>query len=226
MDKNLGRILLYVFGFLALIIFLRFFFWVGRVLIVLATAALAGWLIYQLVNYWLDPDRKKKSKDTLEGEIEQRLAYCKEQWKANQQELESIEGHIEEITDLDPERGLGEKNLSDRKRLLEGFQRELDLREAKAAFFSSAIEKLEKLSHNQRVAKQLEEKRRELEALQENHYEELAELEEIKTQTELDVLHLRTIEELSSRMLISDSRDEAIRLRRELETLTSDLRKL
>lgn len=226
MSKNVTRILLYIGGFIALIVLMRFGAWVIRVLVVLAAAGLAGWLIYQLVQYLLDPSSARRGKQTLEGEIEKRLAYCRTEWEANQKEIKEIENHILEITDMDPEGGMGQKNLSDRDRLLQGFRREWEMRKAKAEFFESAILKLEKLSHNQRVARRLEEKRKTLESLQEEHYEDLADLEDLKTQTELDVLHLRTIEELSSQMMISESRDEALRLRRELETLTSDLRKL
>ncbi len=226
MNKNLSRILLFIGGFLALIILIRLGAWMIRVLVVLATAGLAGWLIYQVVHYFLGSEQRRTGKQTLEGEIEKRLTYCISQREENEAEMQTIQDHILEIIELDAEQGLGEKNTTNRSSLLKGFQRELDLRQAKADFFDSAIEKLERLSHNRKVAKKLEEKKKELEALQENHYEELADLEELKTQTEMDVLHLRTIEELSSQMRSSESRDEAVRLKRELETLTSDLKRL
>jgi len=106
---------------------------------------------------------------------------------------------------------------------LRGFQSELKLRHAKASFYRRCIQKLQHMLHNQEVAESLASKKEELRRLQEERYEDIADLEELKSTIEMDTLHLKTIDELSSRMLESNTLDHALSLKNELEQMTRDL---
>ena len=65
-----------------------------------------------------------------------------------------------------------------------------------------------------------------LQELQENQYEELASMESLKTNLEHEVVYLRTIDQLSLRMLKSQSLQEAESLRLELIEVTNELKNL
>ncbi len=226
MDKTLGRILLIIAGVLLLLALTRML-WAFRVALVGAVVVIAGYLIYSLYMGLSDAQQAKKRANSLAGQIEGRLAYCREQLAESQQEIDRIQGHIREIQGYQSEdTALGEKNTEEQRQLLRGFQSELKLRHAKASFYRRCIQKLEHMLHNQEVAENLASKKEELRRLQEERYEDIADLEELKSTIEMDTMHLKTIDELSSRMLESNSLDHALSLKNELEQMTRDLDEL
>jgi hypothetical protein len=226
MDKTLGRILLIIAGVLLFLALTRML-WAFRVALVGAVVVIAGYLIYSLYMGLSDAQQAKKRANSLAGQIEGRLAYCREQLAESQQEIDRIQGHIREIQGYQSEdTALGEKNTEEQRQLLRGFQSELKLRHAKASFYRRCIQKLEHMLHNQEVAENLASKKEELRRLQEERYEDIADLEELKSTIEMDTMHLKTIDELSSRMLESNSLDHALSLKNELEQMTRDLDEL
>lgn len=226
MDKTLGRILLIIAGVLLLLALTRML-WAFRMALVGAVVVIAGYLIYSLYMGLSDAQQAKKRANSLAGQIEGRLAYCREQLAESQQEIDRIQGHIREIQGYQSEdTALGEKNTEEQRQLLRGFQSELKLRHAKASFYRRCIQKLEHMLHNQEVAENLASKKEELRRLQEERYEDIADLEELKSTIEMDTMHLKTIDELSSRMLESNSLDHALSLKNELEQMTRDLDEL
>mgnify|MGYP006268422707 CR=1 FL=1 len=226
MDKTLGRILLIIAGVLLLLALTRML-WAFRVALVGAVLVIAGYLIYSLYMGLSDTQQAKKRASSLAGQIEGRLAYCREQLAESKKEIDRIQDHIREIQSYQSEdTTLGEKNTEEQRQLLRGFQSELKLRHAKASFYGRCIQKLEHMLHNQEVAENLASKKEELRRLQEERYEDIADLEELKSTIEMDTMHLKTIDELSSRMLESNSLDHALSLKNELEQMTRDLDEL
>lgn len=226
MDKTLGRILLGIAAVLVLLALTRML-WAFRVALVLAVLVIAGYLIYSVYMGLSDAQKAKKRAGSLAGQIEGRLAYCRQELEDSQREIERIQNHIEEIQSYQSaDTALGEKNTQEQRQLLRGFQSELKLRHAKASFYRRCIQKLQHMLHNQEVAESLASKKEELRRLQEERYEDIADLEELKSTIEMDTLHLKTIDELSSRMLESNTLDHALSLKNELEQMTRDLEDL
>ena len=100
------------------------------------------------------------------------------------------------------------------------------LRKTKIVFYQTSKQKLESLLANHLLADKLVDKQRVLQELQENQYEELASMESLKTNLEHEVVYLRTIDQLSLRMLKSQSLQEAESLRLELIEVTNELKNL
>ena len=98
------------------------------------------------------------------------------------------------------------------------------MRETKLGFFSACVQKLEVLLHNHSIARQIVNKKKALEQLKENHYEELAAMEELRTQVEMDTHYLNTIRDLSTQMFLSQTVDDALLLKLELEKMTREMR--
>lgn len=193
-------------------------------LILISLAGLAGWFTWYLL---VKRKEEKAFERTTEGQITRRLAYCREQMRRNQQELEDIENNIRELeTKLDAHPAIAPQNRKETQELIKAFSSEKKLREARIAFFQTCEGKLETLLHNQQLARELADKKKKLKQLRENHFEELADLEELRSNVEMDVLYLDTIEQLSDRMRQSNTVDDAILLSRELEKMTRELEEL
>lgn len=229
-DSHQQRTILYiVLAVLGLFIIVRLpvFGAVFFRLLLLAAIALGVYGLYWLVKYLLDRRNAEAYSRSTEGRIKAKIDYCEGLLEKNRKEMEEIQDNIRDLrskvqatTDIRPQ------NRQESQELLSGFQSELQLRQAKAAFYQRCIRKLESLLRNHQLMTEIEEKKHRLRALQENNYEELAQLEEIKSDLEMDSTYLDTIDELSLKMLESDTVDDAEHLRLELEEMTRELDEL
>ncbi|MCP3928363.1 MAG: hypothetical protein GY705_04610 [Bacteroidetes bacterium] len=109
------------------------------------------------------------------------------------------------------------------ERLIEGFKKELDLRETKINFYETCIHKLKGLLNGQILSKELKEKQKKLKLLREDHQEDMAKMEEMKSDMEFDHFYLDTIDNLSLRMLSSESLADAEQVQLELEEMTREI---
>jgi len=119
-----------------------------------------------------------------------------------------------------------EKNRQKSKRILAGFYKELELRKAKIDFYEICQSKLETLNYNHNFSLELASKQKKLNEFQEDHYEDIANMETFKTDLEYNKHYMETIETLSLKMLESTSLDSAQRLQDELKEITKELKRL
>jgi hypothetical protein len=139
--------------------------------------------------------------------------------------MQDIQANIKELQEEQRkyDQKMATRNWKDLQELIGGFKAEYELRESKSLFFQRCIQKLEHMLDNQRLSKALEDKKSKLQSLQDEHFEGLAKLEELKYDVEMDVFYLDTIESLSQRMLASSTVDDALQLKKELEEMTREL---
>ena len=160
----------------------------------------------------------------MQGIIQRRLRECETGIAANSAEIQEITSTVKELErellELD---GASEEKVRETRRLIEAFQAEKKLREAKLAFLQTALQRLHILEHNYRLSATIVEKQEQLKRLQEKNYEDLANLEELRSNIEYDRAYLETLDELSTRMIGSQSINDVRALRRELDTMTREL---
>lgn len=228
-QSSVNTILYIALGIILLLILIRlpifrlFFWWVIPLLILAAI----GYFVYLGVESLRQRRRREAYDKTTVGRIHAKLEECRELYQRNEKEIKDISANIRELKDkVSNIPHISSHYEQESKELLAAFQSELHLRQAKAGFYQSCIRKLESLFNNYQLADELERKKKQLRLLQENNYEELAKLEEIKSDLEMDAAYLETIDELSLKMLESDTVDDAEHLRLELEEMTRDLDEL
>jgi len=168
--------------------------------------------------------REKARRTTVEGMSEERIEFCREQIRKNEEEAEQIRKSIRELkTQASPGEGLALKAREDAIRLIRAFESELKLRQSKISFFETALLKLEALQRNRRLSRSISDKELELKRLKEGHYEDLASMEELRSDVEMETLYLDTIDQLSMRLNSSTSLENVESLREELEEMTREL---
>ncbi|MCH2082422.1 MAG: hypothetical protein MK226_08530 [Saprospiraceae bacterium] len=172
--------------------------------------------------------RRKKRAESLNGNerIEQQMRDCQDHILKIEDKLKEIDIEIKAVCrDLkDPD--VSEKNKVKLKSLLSSFQQEKKLRQQKRQFYFICISKLEKMQLNQRVKKDIQQKKEKLNELKENHFEELADMENVRSDIEMDVFYLDTIDELSSQVQKMDDQKGRLNLQKELEKITKELNQL
>ncbi|HMQ47197.1 MAG TPA: hypothetical protein PKA00_06845 [Saprospiraceae bacterium] len=192
-------------------------------LIVLILSAVIA-LVYFSLRHQLNRRQQKAFEQSTEGQIQNRLDYCQEQIRKNQAELLEVEKSIEELTTQSrPESGVAPFNREEGQKLIRSFELEKELRTAKLAFYEAAKNKLSKMLANHQFAQTVNDKKEQLRKLKENHYEDLAEMEALRLDMEMQANYLETIEELSLKMFESNSVESALVLQRELEEMTREI---
>lgn len=210
-----ASIILLLFG--RMLMFFRFAIFILLALLAISFGGYALW------SYVKQRRAAQAFRKTEAGIASERIAYCEEQIGKNQRELREINENIKDLEQQIKKLDTSARNLRESRRLIEAFRSEASLRRQKISFYELCIGKLRRLVHNHQLTERIAEKREQLELLQENHYEELASLEELKTELEMSADYLDTIETLSLRMLESTDYDDATRLKLELEEMTRDL---
>ena len=226
-SKNSNRIG-YALALVILFFLLFRLFFFARFLLLISLLLLAvGLATYSLVN-WLSRNRQSKAYGkTIEGQIESRLQQCNDALHKNAGEMDSIQKNIRELENQNQQpEAISPQNRNETERLLSGFKSEMKLRESKVTFYQTCIQKLTRILHNHRLAKQLLEKENNLKKLQEEHYEDLARMEELKYDVEMDLTYLDTIENLSNELHLSNNYQDAQRLNKELNEMTRGLSEL
>ncbi|MBR9923169.1 MAG: hypothetical protein GYB31_20255 [Bacteroidetes bacterium] len=203
-------------------------FAISRLLIVFRFAFfifLSVGLIIGLV-YWYRRYRKRKAyESSIEGQIDHKLAFCRQMLEQNQEELSDIQYNYRELqSQLSNDEELSRETWKELKRLSDGFASERKLRQTKIEFFRACVQKLERLKKNHEVARDLEQRQHKLKELREGQLEALAEMENLRSDLEYDQTYLETIDKLSLKLLKSQSPEQAIALQEELEEMTREIK--
>jgi hypothetical protein len=211
-------------GIIVLALLMRFapvFRFLLGTLLILAVAGLAGWAVWYFV---IKKRRDKRYAESTEGQIEQRIAFCKGEITKQEADIEVIEENITDLEDqLNGGSEIAPQNRKESDSLIRAFRSQLELRRSKITFYEAVMRKLEILLHNQRLASDLEVKKKKLEQLRENNFEELAKLESLRSDVEMETLYLDTIDQLSQRIQDTNTVDDAEILQKELEKMTKEL---
>lgn len=183
------------------------------------------------IFYLISHLQKKKAHlhfaSTLGGTIYENILLCEKQIARNEKESDEIEQNILEIKQkINSNITIHESTLKDSEILIKGFERELELRLAKLEFYKTCKNKLHNIRYNKELADDLKRKKDKLQELQEDHFEDLAEMERLRSDMEYDRTYIDTINKLSMRMAESTTLDSANELYRELKLITKELRDL
>jgi len=164
---------------------------------------------------------------TAEGAILQQIKRCEKQIEKHSFEIQDIKINIDDLEKgIDYTYEINEQSQKESERLTKAFKNEMSLRKAKIEFYEVCALKLKTILYNRQLVHKLDEKQRKLSKLQENHYEDLADMESMKTNVEYDKNYLSSIEELSLQMLKSKTLDAAQQLNLELIEITKEVRRL
>lgn len=215
----------FLIGLIAVILLMRLvpvaFRFLLSTLLVLGIAGFVGWVIWYFA---VKRRQDKRYAASTEGQIEQRIAFCKAEITKQETDIEIIEENIDDLeAQLNGGSEIAPQNRADSEALIRAFRSQLELRSSKITFYEAVMHKLEILLHNQRLASDLEVKKKKLEQLRENNFEELAKLESLRSDVEMETLYLDTIDQLSRRIQDTNTVDDAEILQKELEKMTKEL---
>ena len=188
MTKEKNQISKLVIGALALVLLffvLRFgaafrFVFVSALIVF----ALAFGFFY-LLNRWKQSRKFRLYKNSPEGKAEQRISYCKAEIEKIENELAQIQNDLEELR-KDLSKAKSTRNKEKSKELIKGFEAEIAIRQAKIRFLQRAIDRMEEMLNRHRLSQNLEAKTNKLKQLQEDHFEDLAEMESLRSDLEMD----------------------------------------
>ncbi|HMQ63967.1 MAG TPA: hypothetical protein PKE06_25000 [Flavilitoribacter sp.] len=192
---------------------MRFF----MLILIFIALVLLVWTIVRQVR------KQRTFEKSPSGQIVRRIQYCVRQVEKNEQELKDAQKQIEELQTELRKRETSPGQRKETEKLIAAFQDEVRLREAKISFFDSAIRKLEDLAHHHHLSAAIEEKKQKLRKMRESHFDEIAEMEELRSEVETDTLVLKTIEELSERMFASVDAGHAESILSELDKMTREI---
>lgn len=226
--KNNNNLLLYLFlGFIGIFLLVRIMPYLIRPLLLILALVGVGILVFYLVQQWRLRNIEADPRDKMEAGIHQKLNHCQKQIAAIKKERVEIENNIASLeTKLQSVLEISPSTKKESERLIQEFQNELDLRNTKLQFYESCTLKLKSLRHNFQLSKEINRKQETLKRLRESNQEDIADFEELKTALEFEQSYLNTIDELSLKMLDSNSLQDAKALQLELETITKELRDL
>jgi len=220
-NKKPLRIALIVVGVILLIRFagpLRFML---LTLIILGTIGFLGYLLYEFIRQQRE---KRKARGSLPAGVSERIELAREQIKRHREEAQKIRKNLRELRQQERQSDeLNIKNRTDIQYLIREFEAELKLRDAKISFYRTAEHKLQRLLHNHQLSLTLAEKEEELRRLKEHHYDDLADMEEMRSDMELETLYLDTIDELSGKISDNLSLEHVEHLQDQLEEMTRGL---
>lgn len=217
--------LLYIFMYAGfLLIAMRFAVAARFLFLPLVGATLLAVGGYAVWKFFWRKQKEKTFRSSVEGKIQTRLDECNAQIAHNSHEIAEIEDNISELKQkLNASADLPISLQDDTEQLIQSFQAQLQLRASKLAFFQTCKSKLQQLLHQHELAKALEIKKEKLRRLQESNFDDIAAMEELKSNVEYDILYLDSIENLSRRLQASTSYSDAERIREELDKMTKSL---
>jgi hypothetical protein len=183
--------------------------------------------IFFIIKHFRDAKEEEAFKNSMEGSIRQNLELCEEQIVRNNQEVLEIKDNIYDLKEkLEVKSMINENTIRESEFLISSFERELDLRNAKLGFYEICKEKIHNIHFNQTLADEVASKRERLKQLQEDHFEDLAEMEKLRSDVDYTKNYIDTISNLSIRMAQSTSLSSAQELHNELKLITEELRDL
>lgn len=190
------------------------------VLLVVLIVLLIVILIYLLRNHREERRSERDYATTLPGKIKARIKTCTGQIERLKGEVKQIRQSMRELElQLKADSDVPEAMQSRTESVLAGFSQELKLRETKIAFYKQCSQKLEKVLRQHELLAAVERKKEELDNLREKHYDEIADMEELRLEVEREDTYLDTIQELSNRMQQSTGVEEVLHLQKELEKM-------
>lgn len=202
----------------------RFLLAFGRMFLVLAGVVLLGFGVYWLYQFIDGRLAQRRHARSTEGVIEARVLRCQAEIGKNRKAMHEIKKNIADLEEkLERTIQASEESRQHTRRLIAGFQAELDLRRAKVHFLETCVRKLQTILQNYELSKALAQKKEELKMLREQNLDDLADLEELRTNIEYDRTYLETIDNLSTRMLGAQSLETVQTLKKELEEMTRSL---
>ncbi|HKK76030.1 MAG TPA: hypothetical protein VJ953_13210 [Saprospiraceae bacterium] len=217
--------LIYIFvAVVAALFFMRFLPFLRYVLFVLLGLALIVIPIYWIVQRWQRRKAQQRISASVEGRAQLQLERLEDLTEKNKEELSLINESIRDIIAQQEEK-LSESNRKELNRLLSEYQQERTMRLTKKKFLDASQGKLQNILKNKALADDLARKKAELDAMREEQFEELAELENIQYDIETDVFYLDAIDELSEKMQLKSPSTSAETLKLELEKMTEKLKK-
>ncbi|MEM9820488.1 MAG: hypothetical protein AAF985_05430 [Bacteroidota bacterium] len=196
-------------------------------LMILLLCALTIGSVFYLIKSLNDHRKKRAFAKSIGGNVMSKLEQCDFQIEKNKKEIEEIKHSLRDLdSKLDPSLKLKDTTQKETERIRSAFQKELKLRQAKISFYETCRTKLRTLEYNHRMVKELALKQEKLNKLQEEHFEEIADMESLKSGVEHDQFYLDSIEKLSLKMSKSTSLDAAEGLQLELVEITKELRRI
>lgn len=226
MDKYQERLIYIGMGIVLALILLRFMAAFRVIFFILIGAGLLTWLGIWAYRQLQRRKKKRIYGQSLAGRVDRQLSRINDLMDKNNAELEEIETSIQHIRRKQSKAGkLTVENQKELDGLLAGFQQEKKLREAKGDFFRVCEQKLLGMIANQNLADELKQSKQKLLELREDQYEDLAELESIRSDLETDIFYLDAIDELSEKMISSNSYESANSIQLELEKMAEELRR-
>lgn len=204
---------------LVVLIFLMRFRFLLVIALGLGLLIVMGYWLYQtLVNR----QRERKFARSPEGQIELRRKKCETALERLSEERDALTERIDKLEgQLLPE--MSEGLRQETEGLIQDFKREHQLRVTKIEFYTKLLNKMETLLRQHRWQRELSENKKALEELREKHYDEIADMENLRWDVEKESSTLETIHDLSRRMEASHELDDALHLQRELERMTREL---
>lgn len=226
-ENNTGKIVYFVLFGLAAVILGQLFLRVGRGVMFILPFIIVAVGVYLLADFYKRKRKNNLWKKSISGKISRQVEYCETQIRENDHQIKTIESNIQDLRRrLQVNLEIPEKTRLQTEDLITAFQKQKDLRRTKLDFFQSAIKKLKIILHNHELQSELAEKQETLKKLQEKNYDSLANLEELKSDLAYQQTYVETIDELSLRMLETNSLDNAEELTLELKEMTKELREL
>lgn len=206
------------------VVLLRFAGPLRFMLLTLVIFGAIGFLAYLIYEFVRQKRTKKQNRGSLPAGIAERIDQARDQIKRNEEEISNIRKNLRELRKEERNADkLNVRNRTDLQYLIREFEAELQLRQAKSNFYRTAEHKLNRLLHNHQLSLSLAGKEEELRRLKEHHYEDLADMEEMRSDMELETLYLDTIDELSLKISDNLSLEHVEHLQQQLEEMTRGL---
>lgn len=190
------------------------------VLLLLLVVLLVMILLYLWRNYMAERESERSYAASIPGQIQGRISTCQEQIERLEEEAGQIQQSMKELEQQVRKGGkLSDPIHAKTQSVLAGFRQELGLRKTKIDFYRQCIQKLQKIKQQHELLAAVEQKKEELDNLRQQHYDEIADMEQLRWEVEKEDSYLETIQDLSTRMQRSTGEEEILNLQKELEKM-------
>ena len=190
------------------------------VLLVLLVLLLVVIMVYLLRSHRQEKAEERSYAASLPGQIQARIEQCESQIERLRAEIKKIAGSRKDLEQQlrkgsDVPAPMRQKTES----ILRGFKQEQEVRQSKIRFYRQCVEKLQKILRQHELLAAVEQKKEELDTLREKHYDEIADMEQLRWDVEREETYLSTIQDLSTRMQQSSEVEEVLHLQKELDKM-------